>query len=57
MASMAQAEALLKALGVDNEKDLNALSNYIFVEIERDSPMGWRATRRTRWHLSRGCRS
>jgi len=35
-ASMAQAEALLKALGVDNEEDLNALSNYFFVEIERE---------------------
>jgi dynein regulatory complex protein 1 len=35
-ASMAQAEALLKALGVDNEDDLAALSNYFFVEVERE---------------------
>ncbi|GMI56192.1 hypothetical protein TeGR_g5314, partial [Tetraparma gracilis] len=35
-ASMAQAEALLKALGVESEEDLAALSNYFFVEVERD---------------------
>jgi hypothetical protein len=32
-ASMAQAEALLKALGVESEEDLAALSNYFFVEV------------------------
>ena len=35
-ASMAQAEALLKALGVDNESDLVALSAYFFVDVDVD---------------------
>ena len=35
-ASLAQAEALLKALGVESESDIAALSDYFFVEVKQE---------------------
>ena len=38
-ASLAQAEALLKALGVEEEKDLAALSEYFFVDVKQEKEL------------------